>query len=59
MPTSVRSLRNVLSVAADRVAGNFDAAGIDLFQPVDAAQQRALSGPGPADQREDLATLRQ
>ena len=50
MPTSVRSSRSSCSGRrVHRVAGDLDAAGLDLLQPVDAAQQRALAGAAAAD----------
>jgi hypothetical protein len=50
-------LAQLFRVSANGVAGNFDAAGIDLFQSVDAAQKRAFSGTGAADQRKHIAPI--
>ena len=45
-----------LGIFANRMTGDFDAPGIDLLQPVHAAQQRALARARAADEGEDFTT---
>ncbi|MNY19340.1 hypothetical protein D3C86_1527680 [compost metagenome] len=45
-----------LGIFSDSVTCNFNTTGIDLLQPVHAAQQRALARAGAADEGEDFTT---
>lgn len=47
-------LAQSLGIFADRMTGDFDAAGIDLFQPVHAAQKRALARTRAANEGKDF-----
>jgi hypothetical protein len=53
-PDALAHRREVRPLAADLLALEEDAAGVDRLQQVDAAEQRALAAPARADDDEDV-----
>ena len=52
-----RVARQLLAFGRQRLAVDGDRAGVDRLQPVDRPAQRALAGPGRADDDDDLAAV--